>query len=105
VVELAENELGGCKLASATIGGHGAVYGQLKFESGIHRVQRVPVTESSERIDWLAAWGLLGGLGACWAGQRPTEQSQGPALRVLLLLGGCCCWVEQHQQPRRQLCD
>ncbi|KAL4856868.1 Peptide chain release factor 1 [Chlorella vulgaris] len=55
VVELAENELGGCKLASATIGGHGAVYGQLKFESGIHRVQRVPVTESSGRVHTSAA--------------------------------------------------
>lgn len=46
VVEVAESELGGCKLASAAISGRGAVYGHLKFESGIHRVQRVPVTES-----------------------------------------------------------
>lgn len=47
MVELAESELGGCKLASAAIsGGSGGVYGHLKFESGIHRVQRVPVTES-----------------------------------------------------------
>ena len=46
VVEVAESELGGCKLASAAISGRGGVYGQLKFESGIHRVQRVPVTES-----------------------------------------------------------
>ncbi len=43
---MAESELGGCKLASAAISGRSAVYGQLKFESGIHRVQRVPVTES-----------------------------------------------------------
>lgn len=56
VVELAENDLGGCKLASATIGGHGGVYGALKFESGIHRVQRVPVTESGERHPQGMAW-------------------------------------------------
>lgn len=49
VVEVAESELGGCKLASAAISGRGGVYGQLKFESGIHRVQRVPVTESGGR--------------------------------------------------------
>jgi protein subunit release factor B len=54
MVELAENDLGGCKLASAAISGSGAVYGQLKFESGIHRVQRVPVTESGARV--LACW-------------------------------------------------
>lgn len=49
VVELAENDVGGCKLASAAISGHGDVYGRLKWEAGIHRVQRVPVTESGER--------------------------------------------------------
>lgn len=38
VVEMSETDMGGCKLASATIAGHGA-YGRLKFESGIHRVQ------------------------------------------------------------------
>ena len=58
MVELAENDLGGCKLASAAISGSGAVYGQLKFESGIHRVQRVPVTESG------ACW--RAGVLACW---------------------------------------
>lgn len=55
VVELAENDLGGCKLASAAISGHGGVYGRLKWESGIHRVQRVPVTESGGRVHTSAA--------------------------------------------------
>lgn len=54
VVEMTYSEAGGCKLASASIAGRG-VYGVLKFESGIHRVQRVPVTESSGRIHTSAA--------------------------------------------------
>ncbi|KAK2970222.1 hypothetical protein RJ640_021658 [Escallonia rubra] len=49
VVELAESDLKGFKEASAAITGAG-VYGKLKFESGIHRVQRVPVTEKSGRV-------------------------------------------------------
>ena len=55
VVEMAETEeKGGCKSASATISGKG-VYGRLKFESGTHRVQRVPVTEASGRVHTSAA--------------------------------------------------
>ncbi|MDR1910257.1 MAG: peptide chain release factor 1 [Holosporales bacterium] len=44
-----ENELGGLKEASASIKGRGA-FSQLKFEVGVHRVQRVPTTEASGRI-------------------------------------------------------
>ncbi|MDR0407243.1 MAG: peptide chain release factor 1 [Holosporales bacterium] len=44
-----ENELGGFKEASASIRGCG-VFSQLKFEMGVHRVQRVPETEASGRI-------------------------------------------------------
>ncbi|GAB4822374.1 hypothetical protein N2152v2_009420 [Parachlorella kessleri] len=55
VVELADTDIGGCKLASATISGSGGVYGRLKFESGIHRVQRVPATESGGRVHTSAA--------------------------------------------------
>lgn len=44
-----ENEAGGIKTATATIKGNKA-YVLLKNESGVHRVQRVPVTESSGRI-------------------------------------------------------
>lgn len=43
------NEQGGFKEIIARIVGHG-VYSQLKFESGAHRVQRVPATESQGRI-------------------------------------------------------
>ena len=42
-------ELGGCKEISFMIKGEGA-YSRLKFESGVHRVQRVPETEASGRI-------------------------------------------------------
>ncbi len=49
VVNLNETELGGCKEISFVIDGAGA-YSRLKFESGVHRVQRVPDTESSGRI-------------------------------------------------------
>jgi peptide chain release factor 1 len=44
-----ESEAGGFKEAIAEVRGEGA-YSRLKFESGVHRVQRVPVTEASGRI-------------------------------------------------------
>ena len=44
-----ESELGGFKEVSFMIKGQGA-YSRLKYESGVHRVQRVPVTESGGRI-------------------------------------------------------
>ena len=44
-----ETELGGVKEADFIVGGHGA-YSRLKFESGVHRVQRVPETESGGRV-------------------------------------------------------
>lgn len=46
---LSETELGGIKEISFTIEGQGA-YSKLKFESGVHRVQRVPETESGGRV-------------------------------------------------------
>ncbi len=42
-------DIGGIKEISFLVEGHGA-FSQLKFESGVHRVQRVPATESSGRI-------------------------------------------------------
>ena len=51
---LNETELGGVKECSVLIEGAGA-YSRLKFESGVHRVQRVPVTESNGRIQTSAA--------------------------------------------------
>ncbi|MBU5434562.1 peptide chain release factor 1 [Pseudoflavonifractor sp. MSJ-37] len=49
LASLSETELGGVKELSMVIEGEGA-YSRLKFESGVHRVQRVPETESGGRI-------------------------------------------------------
>ena len=49
VLNLNETELGGIKEISFMINGEGA-YSRFKFESGVHRVQRVPETESGGRI-------------------------------------------------------
>ncbi|RLM98268.1 hypothetical protein C2845_PM06G07810 [Panicum miliaceum] len=49
VIDIMESAVKGYKEASGTISGPGA-FGKLKFESGIHRVQRVPVTEKSGRV-------------------------------------------------------
>lgn len=49
VMNLNETELGGIKEISFMINGEGA-YSRFKFESGVHRVQRVPETESGGRI-------------------------------------------------------
>lgn len=53
-VNLNETELGGVKECSVLIAGEGA-FSRLKFESGVHRVQRVPETESGGRIHTSAA--------------------------------------------------
>ena len=49
VMEVSETSVGGYKEAQANIIGNG-VFGRMKFESGVHRVQRVPETESQGRI-------------------------------------------------------
>jgi len=54
MLEESASELGGLREAAAAIRGEG-VYARLKFESGVHRVQRVPVTESGGRIHTSAA--------------------------------------------------
>ena len=54
VVSSNEAEVGGYKEVIASVTGQG-VFAKLKFESGVHRVQRVPVTESGGRIHTSAA--------------------------------------------------
>jgi len=54
VISLSESDLGGYKEIVASITGEG-VFARLKFESGVHRVQRVPATEASGRIHTSAA--------------------------------------------------
>ncbi len=54
LISASSAEVGGYKEAIASINGSG-VFAKLKFESGVHRVQRVPVTESGGRIHTSAA--------------------------------------------------
>jgi peptide chain release factor 1 len=54
LISASASELGGYKEAIASINGAG-VFARLKFESGVHRVQRVPVTEAGGRIHTSAA--------------------------------------------------
>ena len=54
VMEISETGIGGYKEATATIAGSD-VFARLKFESGVHRVQRVPETEAGGRIHTSAA--------------------------------------------------
>lgn len=54
MLDLTESDLGGVKEAVARIEGEG-VFARLKYESGVHRVQRVPETESGGRIHTSAA--------------------------------------------------
>lgn len=53
-VSMSASDVGGCKEVVAHVRGSG-VFAKLKFESGVHRVQRVPVTESGGRIHTSAA--------------------------------------------------
>lgn len=54
IMDMSDTGIGGIKEVSATISGKG-VFSKLKYESGVHRVQRVPATESSGRIHTSAA--------------------------------------------------
>lgn len=54
MIDMNENGIGGIKEAIVLIKGKGA-YSRLKYESGVHRVQRVPETESSGRVHTSAA--------------------------------------------------
>jgi peptide chain release factor 1 len=49
VIDLSESDVGGIKEVSAIVEGRGA-YSRLKYEGGVHRVQRVPETEAAGRI-------------------------------------------------------
>ncbi|MCF2903634.1 peptide chain release factor 1 [Octadecabacter sp. CECT 8868] len=54
IIEESQSELGGIKEATARISGPN-VFGRMKYESGVHRVQRVPETESGGRVHTSAA--------------------------------------------------
>src|SRR5688500_9518424 len=65
VLDAAESDLGGFKSVTVAVKAKGtpapgeAPYGMLKFEGGVHRVQRVPVTESQGRVHTSAAGVLV----------------------------------------------
>ena len=54
IISISDGDVGGFKEAILSITGNG-VFSRLKFESGVHRVQRVPTTESSGRVHTSAA--------------------------------------------------
>jgi peptide chain release factor 1 len=54
VISVSDNDLGGYREIIASVSGKG-VFARLKFESGVHRVQRIPVTEAGGRIHTSAA--------------------------------------------------
>ena len=54
IISISENDLGGYKEIVASISGEG-VFARLKFEFGVHRVQRIPETETGGRIHTSAA--------------------------------------------------
>lgn len=54
IISISENDLGGYKEIIASVTGKG-VFARMKFESGVHRVQRVPATETQGRIHTSAA--------------------------------------------------
>src|SRR4051794_30625765 len=68
LISASPSEMGGYKEVVASVTGAG-VFARLKFESGVHRVQRVPVTESGGRIHTSAAAG---------AGFPPAGDGGGP---------------------------
>ena len=59
IIDLSPSDTGGLREAIAIVHGEGA-YGALRHESGVHRVQRVPATESQGRIHTSAARGRGG---------------------------------------------
>lgn len=54
IIDISDTGIGGIKEVTLNLSGAG-VYGDLKFESGVHRVQRVPQTEASGRVHTSAA--------------------------------------------------
>ncbi len=59
VLDAVESDLGGYKDVSVAVKGRGGVWQRLKYEGGVHRVQRVPVTESQGRVHTSAAGVLV----------------------------------------------
>ena len=76
MLDLTESDLGGVKEAVARIEGEG-VFARLKYESGVHRVQRVPETESGGRITHLPT-GIV-----VTSSEKSQHQNRANAMAVL----------------------
>ena len=78
VLDATESDLGGYKSVTAAVKARGTVepgqapYALLKFEGGVHRVQRVPVTESQGRVHTSAAGVLVIARGRAGRRRRST---------------------------------
>ena len=95
LISASASEVGGYKEAIASINGAG-VFAKLKFESGVHRVQRVPVTESGGRIHTSARdrRGASRGRGR----RRPDQRRRLAHRRLSLVRSGRA--VGQHHRQR-----
>ena len=91
VLSAAESDLGGYKDVTVIVTAPGSepegVWAWLKYEGGVHRVQRVPVTESQGRIHTSAAGVLVLPRGGCRRASRSTRRtcastSSGPRARA-----------------------
>ena len=78
ILDANATEIGGYKEISFLVNGTGA-YSRLKYESGTHRVQRVPVTESGGRIHTSAATVAVGGSAAGNGGGGGIGRPEGSA--------------------------
>jgi hypothetical protein len=94
VLGISETGLGGYREASMEIAGRG-VFARLKFESGAHRVQRVPETESSGRIHTSAAT-----VACCRRPRMIFYRGQGSAHRCLSLQRPGRAIGQYHRQRR-----
>jgi peptide chain release factor 1 len=82
VISMTAAGQGGIKEVIAMVEGE-RVYSKLRYESGVHRVQRVPATEASGRIHTSAITVAV----LPEARSRRQDRGQGPAHRHLLLVG------------------